>query len=72
MHPAELILKGKFFPSLKRWREVVDNNRGFKGKSEILIKDYHVYNVFLHSDLFYIHGYNCIQGENIILTSFWL
>lgn len=23
-------LKGKFFPSLKRWREVVDNNRGFK------------------------------------------
>ncbi|PEF34673.1 hypothetical protein CON84_25380 [Bacillus sp. AFS094228] len=46
MHPAKLILKGKFFPSLKRWREVVDNNRGFKGKSEILIKDYHVYNVF--------------------------
>jgi hypothetical protein len=46
VHPAELILKGKFFPSLKRWREVVDNNRGFKGKSEILIKDYHVYNVF--------------------------
>lgn len=38
--------RGKFFPSLKRWREVVDNNRGFKGKSEILIKDYHVYNVF--------------------------
>jgi hypothetical protein len=46
VHPAELILKGKLFPSLKRWREVVDNNRGFKGKSEILIKDYHVYNVF--------------------------
>lgn len=46
MQPAELTLKGKLFPSLKRWREVVDNNRGFKEKSEILIKDYHVYYVF--------------------------
>jgi hypothetical protein len=33
--PAELTSKGKLFPSLKRWREVVDNDRGFKGKSEI-------------------------------------
>ncbi|PAL16868.1 hypothetical protein B8W99_03355 [Peribacillus simplex] len=46
MQPAELTLKGKLFPSLKRWQEVVDINRGFKGKSGILIKDYHVYNVF--------------------------
>ena len=46
MQPAELTLKGKLFPSLKRWREVVDNNRAFKEKSGILIKDYHVYNVF--------------------------
>lgn len=30
--------KGKLFPSLKRWREVVDNDRGFKGKSGISIK----------------------------------
>jgi hypothetical protein len=46
VQPAELTLKGKLFPSLKRWREVVDINRGFKEKSGILIKDYHVYNVF--------------------------
>ena len=35
--------KGKYFPSLKRSREVVDDDRGFKEKSRILIKDYHVY-----------------------------
>jgi hypothetical protein len=46
VQPAELTLKGKLFASLKRWREVVDKNRGFKEKSEILIKDYHVYYVF--------------------------
>lgn len=46
MQPAESTPKGKLFPSLKRWQAVVDNNRGFKEKSRILIKDYHVYHVF--------------------------
>lgn len=32
VQPAELTLKGKLFPSLKRWREVVNNNRGLKEK----------------------------------------
>lgn len=61
--------KRQIVSDLKRWREVVDNNRGFKwnfGKRLSCIL------CFLHGNLFYLHGYNCSEGENLILTSFWL